>query len=398
MSEEILEGVHVLDISCVVAAPMSATFLGEFGADVIKVEIPEGGDGIRDSRVRKNGVALYPKILNRNKKCITLDFHKETAAEIFYELVKWADVVVANFRPPTLKRFHIDYEDVVKYNPQIIYMGFSAYGRTGSNSEKPGYARAMESYAGLTYISGYPDNPPTLSGTWIADGIGGIYAAFMISLALYHRERTGEGQLIDLGLYEPLFRILDNVAIEYGALGVVRERNGNEHTVSTPNNLYQSADGAWIAMPVNSENMFQRFCEAIGREDLITDERTCNMMVRYENRGFVDGIVKDWFAAHKKDEIISILEQHRVAVSPVNSIADIYGDKHIWERGSLVKIYDKELDEEITVNGVCGRFSKTPGRIKWNGRPRGEDNEEIYRDLLHFSDEKIRKLEEEGCI
>ncbi|MGN0482689.1 MAG: CaiB/BaiF CoA transferase family protein [Lachnospiraceae bacterium] len=395
---QILEGVKVLDISCVVAAPMSAALLAEFGADVIKIEIPEGGDGLRESRVRLKDVALYPKMLNRNKKCITLDFHSQEATKYFYKLVKWADVVIANFRPETLKKFHIDYEDIVTYNPQIIYMDFSAYGRTGPYANKPGYARAAEAYAGLTYITGNPDEQPVFSGTWIADGVGGIYAAYMIMLALYHRERTGEGQLLDLGLYEPIFRIMDDIPITYAGKGEVRERQGNKHQYSAPNNMYRTKDDRWLALPVNSQKMFKRFCNAIEKKELIEDSRFVDIKSRYENREILDQIVADWVCNHTLEEIIEIFDEFNVAYGPVNSIQDLFEDKQIWERGSLVKQYDEELKEELVVNGVCGKFSKTPGKIKWNGRKKGADNEEIYLNLLKISQEEYERLKKENII
>lgn len=395
---QILEGIKILDISCVVAAPMSATLLAEFGADVIKVEIPSGGDGLRESRVRLNDVALYPKVLNRNKKCITLDFHSEEATKYFYELVKWADVIIANFRPETLKRFHIDYEDVIVYNPKIIYMDFSAYGRTGLYANKPGYARAAEAYAGLTYITGNPNEQPIFSGSWIADGIGGIYAAYMIMLALYHRERTGEGQLLDLGLYEPTFRILDDIPIAYAATGEVRERQGNKHQYSAPNNMYQTKDKHWIALPINSQKMFERFCNAIGERKLLADSRFSDQKSRYINREILDEIVASWIGNHTLQNIAEIFDDFNVAYGPVNSIRDVFADRHIWERGSLIKQYDEELKQDLTVNGICGKFSKTPGKIKWNGRPKGHDNEEIYLGLLKMSKEEYERLKEEGTI
>ncbi|MBQ7679407.1 MAG: CoA transferase [Butyrivibrio sp.] len=389
MSAQILEGVKVLDISHVVAAPSGAALLADFGADVIHTELP-GED--------EDPVSYKSKILNRGKRNITLDFHKPGAAEIFQKLAQWADVIIANFRPSTLQRFHVDYEDALRVNPQIIYMAFSAYGRTGPNSDKPGYARAMESYAGLTYLNGYPDRPPVFSGTWIADGIGGYYIAYMVALALFHRERTGEGQLIDLGLYEPVFRLLDDVTLNYSLRGRVRERQGNAHVSSTPNSMYQAADGVYIAMPVNSDAMFLRLCDAMEREDLRTDPRTQGMRARNENRPFVDGEVQAWFSAHGSQEILALLDAHRVAAAPVNSVREIFEDAHIRARGSLIDIYDEDLGKDITVNGVCGVFSKTPGQIRWNGHRRGADNDEVYRELLHLDDAALEALRADGVI
>ena len=200
MSKEVLEGVKILDLSAVIAGPSSTAFLAEFGADVIRVENPSGKD-IGRTTPMVDGVGLGAKTLNRNKRCMALDLHKEEAQKIVHKLVKWADVVVVNFRPNALKKFHIDYDDLIAINPQLVYVHFSAYGRTGPYRDKPGYARVAEAFSGLTYITGEKDGPPMLTGSWIVDGLGGIYTAYSIMLALYHKERTGEGQLVDLGPY-----------------------------------------------------------------------------------------------------------------------------------------------------------------------------------------------------
>lgn len=388
MSKQILENVKVLDCSCVVAGPMSASFLSDFGADVIRVELPGKGDGMRPS--------LYNKVLNRNKRSITLDFHKEEAVAKFYELVKWADVVIMNFRPQTLKRFKVDYEDCIKYNPEIIYLGFSAYGRTGSKAHKPGFARVAEAYSGLTYITGWSDRAPSLSGSWIADGIGGIYSAYMIMLALYHRDKTGEGQLIDLALYEPLFRILDNMPLDYSVKGDVKKRQGNRHQSVVPNNMYESKDGVYLAMPLNF-SMFGRFCKAMGREDLLEDERFATGPARKANRELVDGTVAEMVASKTADEILALSEEYEFACGPANSIEDIFNDPHMWERGSLVKVQDED-GKEVVINGVCGIFSKTPGEFKHFTPALGANNEEVYKGLLKVSDEEYEELKKSGAI
>lgn len=409
----ILDGVKVLDISCVVAAPMSATLLAEFGADVIRAEIPHeyGEDSNSNSSNSSNSNAgvgggdssvstksLYRKVLNRNKKCITLDFHYEEARDIFYRLVKWADVVVANFRPETLKKFGIDYEDVVRYNPQIIYMAFSAFGRTGVNSDRPGYARAAEAYAGLAYITGEKNGGPLFSGTWITDGIGGIYAAFLMALALFHKERTGEGQLIDLGLYEPLFRIMDNIPLNYDVFGQIRERNGNMHATSAPNNMYVTADNIRIALPVNSQKMYERFCNAVSKPELISNPQYASPKDRFANRAELDSVVSDIIRRYDYEELAERLDEAHVAYSKVNSIKDIFEDRHIWERESLVRVHDDELNRDIAVNGVCGKFSKTPGSLRWTGRRRGQDNDEIYKKMLGMTEEYLDELKTKGVI
>ncbi len=394
MSNQILEGVKILDLSAVLAGPMSSAFLGEFGAEVIRVEPPKG-DGLRTAKYK--GTSLPLKIVNRNKKCITLDLHRAEAVEQVYELAKWADVMIVNFRPETLKEFQIDYEDIIKVNPGIIYTHFSAYGRTGPYKDRPGFARTAEAFAGLAYITGYPDRPPVFSGNWIADGVGGLFTAYSIMLALYHKKCTGEGQLVDLALYESLFRLLIDFPVIYGSTGKIRERRGNLHATAVPNNLYETLDGKYLAMPVNF-NMWSRLCEAMQRPDLITDERSATHAARKKNEAFVDGLVAQWVKTKTRGELIDILEQYKVAYGPVNSVADIFNDPHIWERGSLVKVFDDELGEDISVQGIVPKMSKTPGEIKWNGQPVGSANDEVFLNLLKMAPEKYQKLKDEGVI
>ena len=299
MSKEVLEGVKILDLSAVIAGPSSTAFLAEFGADVIRVENPSGKD-IGRTTPMVDGVGLGAKTLNRNKRCMALDLHKEEAQKIVHKLVKWADVVVVNFRPNALKKFHIDYDDLIAINPQLVYVHFSAYGRTGPYRDKPGYARVAEAFSGLTYITGEKDGPPMLTGSWIVDGLGGIYTAYSIMLALYHKERTGEGQLVDLGLYEPLFRILDELPMVYSASGYVKGRFGNMHAFLVPNNIYKCKDGNWMVMPLNGQ-MFDRALRAMHREDLMEDERFQTNEARVANRELVDSLIADWVASFNRE-------------------------------------------------------------------------------------------------
>lgn len=397
MAKQILEGIKILDLTTMIAAPMAATYLAEFGADVIHVESRNHGDPMRVSGMNKDGIRLYPKLLQRNKRCITLDLHQPEAREQFLKLAQWADVVLTNFRPQALRKFHIDYDDVVKVKPDTIYMHFSAYGRTGPNAEKPGFARVSEAYSGLTYITGYPDRPPTLAGTWIVDGLGGIHTAYAIMLALYHKKCTGEGQLVEEGLYEPMFRILDDLPLNYSVNGVVRQRMGNMQAQVVPNNVYTSKDGHYIVLPVNGQ-MFERLLKAMNREDLMEDPRYNTGDARLQNRELVDKTVADWVASLTRDEVDALLNQYDVAHGPINSIKDIFEDPHFWARESLVKVYDEELGMDIVEPGVIPKMSKTPGEIKWNGPALGSSNDEVFLDLLKLSPEEYEALKAKGAI
>ena len=381
MSKEVLEGVKILDLSAVIAGPSSTAFLAEFGADVIRVENPTGKD-IGRTTPMIDGVGLGAKTLNRNKRCITLDLHTEKAQEIVHKLVKDVDVVVVNFRPNALKKFRIDYEDLIKINPY---------------KDKPGFARVAEAFAGLTYITGDPSGPPTLAGSWIVDGLGGIYTAYSIMLALYHKQRTGEGQLVDLGLYEPLFRILDELPMVYSASGMVKERMGNMHAFLVPNNIYKCKDGNWMVMPINGQ-MFNRILKAMGREELLEDERFKTNDARVANRELVDSTIADWVGSYDREELDAILTKYEVAHGPVNSAKDICENEQILARESVIKVYDEDLGREILEPGVIPKLSKTPGKRKWSGRSLGADNEAVIVDMLGYSEEEFQAMKEQGVL
>lgn len=397
MTREILHGVKVLDLSTLLAAPMASAFLGEFGAEVIKVE-SKNGDPVRSLHPQKGDVSLLNKTLGRNKKNITLDLHYEEATRLIYRLVEWADVIVTNFMPKTLRKFKIDYADIIQLKPDIVYLSLTAYGRTGLLAERTGYARMAEAYAGLTYVTGYPDSMPVFSGAWMVDGICSIHAAYSIMLALFHRERTGEGQLIDLALYEPLFRVMEDFTIDYSVNGTIKQRIGNLNRGGAPSNLYMTSDDIPIVLSANFNKVFKQLCIAMDRTKLCEDPKYSTSKARMENRDEIDGIVRDWVATKTKDQLFEILESNQVTHGPVNSIKDIFNDPHIWARENLINSYDEELGQTITIQNVIPKMSKNPGSVKWNGGEIGSHNDEIYLDLLKLSVIEYCSLKVKGVI
>lgn len=397
MVGEILNGVKVLDISTVLAAPMATAFLGEFGAEVIKVESRDG-DPARSLWPQKGDISLLNKTLGRNKKNITLDLHYEEAKKLIYCLAEWADVIITNFMPETLRKFKIDYEDVIKIAPDIVYLNLTAYGRTGPYANRSGYARMAEAYAGLTYVTGYPDRPPVFAGAWMVDGICSIHSAYSIMLALYHKERTGEGQLIDLALYEPLFRVMEDFTIDYSVNGNIKHRIGNLNQGGAPSNIYMTSDDIPVVLSANFNKVFKQLCIAMDNVELVENPRFSTPKERMKNRDEIDGIVRDWVATKTKDQLFETLELHKVTHGPVNNIKDIFDDPHIWARENLINVYDEELGQEITVQNVIPRMSKSPGSIKWNGGEIGSHNDEIYLDLLKLPVEEYHLLKTKGVI
>lgn len=390
--KNILEGIRVIDASTVLAAPLIANLLGDFGAEVIKIEQPTTGD-----QTRNFGEGTW-KVTNRNKKAITLDFNKEKGVHLYYQLVSKADVVITNFRPETLKKWNIDYPDLVGIKENIVMIHFSAFGRNGPYSEKPGFARVAESFSGLTYMTGYPDRKPVFAGYPIADAMGGVYGAFSVMLALYHYKQTGEGQLVDLSLYEPLIRVMENYITDYDLEGKIPERVGTHNPVVAPNDLYDTKDRKWIVLPASTQNIFERLMKAIGHPELVKDPRFLTNPLRVKNREQLDEYLLPFFSEHTLEQLREILEEHGVAHSSVNSVADLYNDPHVQDRENIISVFDYALNKEIKMQGIVPKFSKTPGQVKWAGAPLGWHNNEIYQELLNLSDEELSDLKQQGVI
>lgn len=390
--KSILEGLRVLDASTVLAAPLAASLLGDFGAEVIKVEQPKIGDPSRNWGT--NGW----KVTGRNKKSITLNFREPKAVEVFYQLVKKSDVVILNYRPSTLKKWKIDYEDLKKVKENIVVLHLSAFGRNGPNSEKPGFARVAEAYSGLVYMTGYPDRKPIFSGYPVADAFGGVYGAFSVLLALQHYMQTGEGQLIDLSLYEPLVRVMEDHIVDYDIDGKISEREGTHNPRVAPNDLYTTKDNKWIVLPASTENMFKRLMKAIDRPKLIDDPRFLTNELRIAHREELDEILNEFFSKHDQESLFEIMEENEVAYGPLYSVEDLFNDPHMKERENLVSVFDPELNKEITMQGIMPKLSKTPGEVKWVGQTLGSHNKEIYQGLLGFTDDDLKRLNTLGVI
>ncbi|HWV27968.1 MAG TPA: CoA transferase, partial [Aeromicrobium sp.] len=263
-----MDGIRVIDLSTILAGPLASSLLAEFGADVIKIEQPGTGDPARSYPPLVDGGSAQWAMLGRNKRSVTVDLHRKGAAELVGRLTAAADIVVTNFRPATLKRFGVDFEDLVAYRPDLVMVHISAFGRTGPYADRPGFARVAESFAGLTHRTGDPDGPPVFAGYPVADGVTGIYGAFAAMMALRQRDLTGEPQLADIGLYEPLLRMMEDFIVDYDATGVSVGRQGNENPHISPNNLHRTRDGHWLALPASTEQMWRRLVEVMGDEDL----------------------------------------------------------------------------------------------------------------------------------
>jgi formyl-CoA transferase len=391
-----LSGVRVLDLSTILAGPLASSLLGEFGADVIKVEYPGEGDPARSyPPLGEDGVSAGWAMLGRTKRSVTIDLHHPEAAGLVGRLVATADVVVTNFRPATLRRFRIDFDDLRAYRRDLVMVHVSAFGRTGPYAERPGFARVAEAYAGLTYRTGEPDRPPVFAGYPVADGVTGIYAAFAAMLALRQRDRTGEAQLADIPLYEPLLRMMEDFVVEYGATGENRERQGNQNPHISPNNLYRARDGRWLALPASTERMWRRLVEVMDAEDLAVHD---SMTARLTHREEIEARVAAFVAKHDLEPLMSLLLAAGVAAGPVNSAADICADPHIQARGSVVEVADDGGGRPRLMQAPAGRFSGFDATIGGRAPDLGEHTTAVLRDLVGLTEPEIDELRHRGVV
>jgi crotonobetainyl-CoA:carnitine CoA-transferase CaiB-like acyl-CoA transferase len=394
-----LEGLTVIDAGTTIAGPMAASFLGDFGADVIKIELPGRGDPTRQWAPKKDGVSLWWKVSGRNKKMITLNLSKPKGQELFKKLALEADVIVENFRPGTLERWGVGYEDLVTVNPGIVMVRISGYGQDGPYSHRPGYGTIAEAMSGIPSFTGFPDKPPNLSAFPLADAVAALFAALGAMFAIYHRDvkGTGEGQTIDVSLYEPLFRLVESFVTAYDQLGMVKQRRGNRMEESSPRNAYETSDEEWVAISASSQRTFERLAQAIGRPDLPDDPRFVDNPSRVDNAAQLDAIMAEWFEQFCLDDAMAILEQNDVVAGPVYDIRRIFQDPHYEAREDIVEIEDAELGT-IRMQGVIPKMSRTPGRVEFAGMRLGEHNDEVYAERLGLSTEEIDRLREEGII
>ncbi len=394
-----LEGLRVLDLATFVAGPFSAAILAEFGAEVIKIEQPGGGDPLRKfGTPSPNGDGYTWLSEQRNKRSVTLDVRKPAGADIFKRLVESADVLCENFRPGMLEKWGLGPDVLKAVNPRLVLLRISGYGQNGPYKDRPGFARIAHAFGGLTYLTGEPDGPPLTPGsTSLADYISGLYGALGIMLSLRAREETGKGQEIDVALYESIFRVLDEMAPLYAANGFVRPRLGLGTANVCPHGHFECGDGEWVAIACTSDKMWVRMAEVLGRPELGPDERYKTAANRVANRDDVDGLVSAFTLSMPRDKLMAACVAGDVPAAPVYSIADIFKDPQYKARETLVTVDDATAGE-IVVPNVLPRLSDTPGRIDHLGPQLGEAVQAIYGDELSFSEEELAELKREGVI
>jgi len=392
-----LDGVRVIDAATLMAAPWAASYLGEFGADVIKIEQPGIGDHQRRWGSKRDGIPLMWKSLSRNKRSLTLDLRKPRGADVFRSLIATADVLIENFRPGTLERWGLGPEVLLALNPRLVILRVTGYGQTGPYSAQPGFGTVAEGFSGFAHVVGQADGPPTLANLPLGDGIAGITGAYAIMVALYGRANNGgRGQVIDLSLYEPLFRLLEPAVIDYDQLGIASGRIGNRSTHVAPRNTYRCGDGQWVSLSGSTPTIWERLCAAIGRPELATDPRFASNEVRIENVEPLDKEIGAWMGAHPRDEVIRIMNQAQVAVGPIFDIPTIFNDPHFAAREDLVEVADPDFGSMRLAN-VVPRFSDTPGRVRTTGPALGAHTDEVLGEI-GLSSGDIASLRDEQVI
>lgn len=394
-----LEGVRILDLSTVIAAPYGAALLGDFGAEVIKIEMPEVGDPLRNLGPYYKGEGLRWPGMSRNKKSITLDLHQEEGKEILRKLVSKSDMVIENFRTGTLEKWGIGYEELKKYNPDLVMIRVTGYGQTGPYSHKAGFGTPATAFSGFTYLHGYPDRPPISPSFSLADYVTGIYVAFAAVTALYHRDcqDEGTGQYVDVSLYESMFRMMEFLVTDYDQTGNIKERSPGLSGHSAPAGNFLTKDGQWIILVTSSDKTFERLAKAMHREDMLTDERYHTNSIRLTRFDEVNGIVSDWVKTKTKDELQHLLDECGVPMSQIYSIKDIYEDPQYQARENIVEVEHPRLGK-VKIPGVVPKFSETPGSIRQIAPDLGEHNEEILKNLLELDGETIASLKEKKVI
>lgn len=395
-----LAGIRVLDVGTFIAAPYCATVLGEFGADVIKIEEPRIGDPLRrfGTPTERADATLVWLSESRNKRSITLNLKNSAGAALFKRLVGLTDVICENFRPGTLENWGLGWEDLKVVNPDLIMLRISGYGQTGPYRDRPGFARIAHAVGGLTHLAGMPGETPVTPGsTSLGDYLAGLYGAVGVLIALTHRRAGGGGQCIDIGLYEAVFRVLDDLAPAYAHTGVIRDREGAGTVNACPHGHFPTADGKWVAIACTTDKMFARLAVAMECPDLASVSTYGEQRRRLANRDEVDARVADWTGSLDRDTVLSRCLAADVPIGPLNTIADIFADPQFEARGNLESFAVSEVGD-VVVPGVIPKLSATPGRTNRLGPSLGDANSEIFGGLLGLSAAEIDELRASGVI
>ncbi|AZM78261.1 CoA transferase [Streptomyces sp. KPB2] len=391
-----LAGLRVLDLATLFAGPLAATMLGDFGAEVIKVEHPTRPDPSRGHGPSKDGIGLWWKLLGRNKHTITLDLSKPAGRATLLRLAATADVVVENFRPGTLERWDLGWNELSAVNPRLVLTRVTGFGQFGPYARRPGFGTLAEAMSGFAAMTGEPDAPPTLPPFGLADSIAALATAYAVMTALAARERTGEGQVVDMAIIEPILTVLGPQPLWYDQLGHVQPRTGNRSQNNAPRNTYRTADGTWVAVSTSAQSVAERVMRLVGRPELIDEPWFATGAERARHADVLDAAVGDWIARHSRADVLAAFEKAEAAVAPVQDVRDVMADPQYQALDTVTTVDDPELGP-LRMQNVLFRLSATPGAIRWAGRPHGADTEEVLTGL-GLTPADVKELREEGVV
>ncbi|ATW48008.1 CaiB/BaiF CoA transferase family protein [Streptomyces peucetius] len=371
-----LRGLRVLDLATLFAGPLCATMLGDFGAEVIKVEHPTRPDPSRGHGPAKDGVGLWWKVLGRNKRNVTLDLSAPGGRDTLLRLAATADVVVENFRPGTLERWGLGWEELSEANPRLVLTRITGFGQFGPYCHRPGFGTLAEAMSGFAAATGEPEGPPTLPPFGLADSVAALAAAYAVMTALAARTTTGRGQVVDMAIIEPILAMLGPQALWYDQLGYVQPRTGNRSRNNAPRNIYRTADGSWLAVSTSAQSVAERVMHLVGRPEFVDEPWFATGSGRAEHAAELDDAVGCWIARRTRDEAVDAFEKAEAAIAPVYDIRDVMDDPQYRALGTITEVPDPELGP-LRMQNVLFRLSETPGGIRWAGRPHGADTEEV---------------------
>jgi crotonobetainyl-CoA:carnitine CoA-transferase CaiB-like acyl-CoA transferase len=391
-----LAGLRVLDVSTILAGPLCCRILGDFGADVVKIEHPVTGDNMRGHGYQKDGVPLWWKEISRNKRLVALDLKRSAGAEVFRRLAATADVVVENFRPGTLERWGIGPAVLHAVNPGLVVVRLTGFGQSGPYAHRPGFGTLAEAMSGFAAMTGWPDGPPTLPSFGLADSICGIAASSAALMALRHRDRTGQGQVVDINILEPMMTAVGPGPTVYQQSGIVERRHGNRSTNNAPRNTYRTKDGSWVAVSASARQIAERVMHLVGHPDVIDEPWFASGHGRAAHVDLLDEYVGEWIAQRGREETLRAFEEAGAAIAPVYDAKDLTEDPHVRETQMLTEVDDADLGS-VLMHNVMWRMSATPGAIRFTGRALGADTDSVLGELGYDAAE-LSRLREDGVI